>query len=311
MMLKRLMSPEILVVIFMAALSIWPTSQPTVLAQSAQGLPTMVAGLTPKGWEIFDRVKQFTPENLYKQINGRAELFQAYDMNTMTFASFTNSADKGQFIDLSLYDMGTPTNAFGVFSAERSQGEASLELGRLGYRSDANYYIWKGQYYIKVIASDPAAELKRIGLDLARRATASLLDSGEQVWGLNALPEKDRVPDSEIYYKVDALGLDFMHNTYTARYRRGDSVVTAFLSQRESPAIIRESVELYVRHAQRYGEGVEHLKVGGVKLVSCDMGGSYDVIFQMGRLMGGVFSVEDRDLALKTAIDFWTQLRSD
>jgi hypothetical protein len=207
--------------------------------------------------------------------------------------------------------MGTPTNAFGVFSAERSQGEAPLELGRIGYRSDANYYIWKGQYYIKVIASDLTEELKRIGLDLAQRATASLLDSGELVWGLNALPEKDRVPDSETYYRVDALGLDFMHNTYTARYRRGNSVVTAFLSQRESPAIIRESVALYVSHAQRYGKGIEHLKVGNVKLVSCDMGGSYDVIFQKGRLMGGVFSVEDRDLALKTAVDFWKQLRPD
>jgi hypothetical protein len=265
----------------------------------------------PKGWEIFDRVKQFTPENLYEQINGRAEFFLAYNMVRMTFASFTNSADKGLFIDLSIYDMGTPTNAFGVFSAERSPGETPMELGRAGYQSDANCYIWKGQYYIKVIASDVTTGLKRMGMDLAQRATDFLLDSGEQVWGLNALPEKDRVPESETYFKVDAMGLDFMHDTYTARYRRGDSVVKAFLSQRESPESARDSVALYVRHAQRYGKGVENLKVDGVELVFCNMGGSYDVIFQKGRLMGGVFLVEDRNLALKTAIDFWKQLQTE
>ena len=310
-MLNRILCTGLLALIFMATLFIWPNSQPNVLAKSAQNLAEMVAGLTPKGWEIFDRVKQFTPENLYEQINGRAEFFLAYDMVRMTFASFTNSADKGQFIDLSIYDMGRPTNAFGVFSAERSPGETPLELGRAGYQSDANCYIWKGQYYIKVIASDVTTELKRMGMDLAQRATDFLLDSGEQVWGLNALPKKDRVPESETYFKVNAMGLDFMHDTYTARYRRGDSVVKAFLSQRESPESARDSVALYVRHAQRYGKGVENLKVDGVELVSCNMGGSYDVIFQKGRLMGGVFLVEDRSLAIQAAIGFWKQLQTD
>jgi hypothetical protein len=311
MIMKRLPSTGLLAFIFMATLLIWPKAQSNVLAQPAQSLPTMVAGLTPKGWEIFDRVKQFTPENLYEQINGRAEFFLAYDMVKMTFASFTNSADEGQFIDLSIYDMGTPTNAFGVFSAERSPGETPLELGRVGYRSDANCYIWKGRYYIKVIASEVTAELKRIGMGLAQRATDSLLDSGEHVWGLNALPEEDRVPESVIYFKVDAMGLDFMHNTYTARYRKGDSVVTAFLSRRESPTSASDTVARYARYAQRYGKGVEHLKVDGVKLVSCDMGGNYDVIFHKGRQMGGVFSIEDRNLALRIAIGFWKQLQPD
>jgi hypothetical protein len=107
------------------------------------------------------------------------------------------------------------------------------------------------------------------------------------------------------------MGLDFMHDTYTARYRRGDSVVKAFLSQRESPESARDSVALYVRHAQRYGKGVENLKVDGVELVFCNMGGSYDVIFQKGRLMGGVFLVEDRSLAIQAAIGFWKQLQTE
>jgi len=274
-----------------------------------QGLSGVIAGLTPKGWEIFDKVKQFTPESLYEQIDGRAEFFLAYDVIGMTFASFINSADTGKFIDLSVYDMGTPTNAFGVFSAERLQGEPPLDLGRAGYRSYTNYYIWKGQYYIKIIASHTTGEFLRIGMDLAQKMTDFLPDSGEPVWGLTALPQADLVPGSVQYFKVDAMGLDFMRNTFTARYRKGASIVTAFLSRRDSTESARATLDQYAEYAKQYGKGVAHLTSDDVKLISCDMGGSYDVVFQKGRQVGGVLSVESRSLAVRMATDLWRQLR--
>jgi hypothetical protein len=269
----------------------------------------MVSDSTPKGWQIFDEVKQFTPENLYEQINGRASFFIAYDMIRMTYVSFVNSDKTSQFINLSIYNMGTPTNAFGVFSAERSQGESPLELGRAGYRSDANYFIWKGQYYIRIISSEATNEFQRIGMDLARKVTDFLLDSGEQVWGLTALPLTDRMPESVQYFKVDAMGLDFMRNTYTATYRKGNTLVTAFLSQQDSAESAQTKVVRYAAYANKYGKGIDRLKAGEVELVSCDMGGSYDVVYQKGRLIGGVSYVEDRGLAIRVALEMWEKLR--
>ena len=63
---------------------------------ASQSLPVMAAGSAPKGWRIFDEVKQFTPENLYEQINGRASFFLAYDMVRMTTVSFVNSDESRQ-----------------------------------------------------------------------------------------------------------------------------------------------------------------------------------------------------------------------
>jgi hypothetical protein len=84
----------------------------------------------------------------------RAELFVSYDLDNMTFASYMNTSKGNQFIDLSIYDMGNPTNAYGVFAAERSTGKPAIYFGRAGYSSDANYFIWKGRYDIRIIASD-------------------------------------------------------------------------------------------------------------------------------------------------------------
>ena len=206
--LERILRLRLLALTVVAVMSIGTNGQ--IIA--SQSLPVMVAGSTPKGWQIFDEVKQFTPENLYEQINGRAAFFLAYDMIRMTYVSFVNSEKASQFINLSIYNMATPTNAFGVFSAERSQGDSPLDLGRASYRTDANYFAWKGQYYIQIISSEATDEFQRIGMDLARKVTDFLLDSGEQVWGLTALPLTDRMPESVQYFKVDAMGLDFMRN---------------------------------------------------------------------------------------------------
>jgi len=284
------------------------TIPPGDLAASPQSLAMMVASLAPEGWEIYDKVMQFTAENLYEQIDGRAEYYIAYDVIGLTFASFDKSTDNGLSLNLSIYDMGTPTNAFGVFSGERSIGAPRLELGRDAYRSGANYYIWKGQYYVQIIAIDTVNILKQVGLDIAEKLTNVLQDSGEPVWGLNALPQVDRVPESAQYFLVNAMGLDFMRNTYMAQYTKGDVVVTAFLSQRESREIAGVTVAQYVEYANKYGEGVKSLTVNGVELVSCDMNGNYDVVFQKGNLMGGVSMVEEQSLAIQAAIDLWRQL---
>jgi hypothetical protein len=304
---KRIMSLRFLALMVVAVMSIGSNRQ----LVASQSLPEIVAGLTPKGWQIFDEVKQFTPENLYEQIDGRASFFLAYDMIRMTYVSFTPSDEIAKFINLSIYDMGTPTDAFGVFSAERSQGESTLNLGRAGYRSDANHFIWKGQYYIRIISSEATDEFQRIGMDLARKVTNCLMESGEQVWGLAALPLTDRMPESVQYFKVDAMGLDFMRNTYTAAYRKGNTLVTAFLSQQDSAESARATVVQYAKYAKRYGKGIERLRTREVELVSCDMEGSYDVVFYKGRLVGGVSSVEDRGLAIRVAIEMWQQLRLD
>ncbi|MFH1741027.1 MAG: DUF6599 family protein [bacterium] len=287
-----------------------PDNEGTVVTPSPS-FSVKVADLTPEGWEIFDEIQIFTPENLYEHIDGRAEFYLAYDVVEMMFVSLEKTADDGCFINLSIYDMGTPTNAFGVFSGERTKGAPPLDLGRDAYRSDANYYIWKGQYYIQIVASDDTDELRRIGMDMGRKVADSFEDSGEPVWGLDALPKIDRVPNTVQYFVVDAMGLDFMRNTYTAEYAKSGTLVTAFLSQLDSPGSAENTVGKYLEHANRYGAGVKSLILDSVELTLCDMGGNYDVVFRKGCLVGGVAMVEDQDLAVRAAIDLWKELSSE
>jgi len=281
-----------------------PRSEPVNLSE-------LLAGLAPEGWAIYDQVGQFTADNLYERINGRAELYLAYDVISLTTATFEDETDIGRFVELSVYDMGNPTNAFGIFSVERFQGDLPLDLGRLSYLSDSNAYIWKGKHYITIVVSESTEEFKQISLDLASKVTAALIDSGEQVWGLSALPQDHLITDSVQYFKVDALGLDFMQNTYMAEYLKGETTIKAFLSQQDSPEVALDMVERYAEYCQEYGQGYTRTIKKGAEFVLCDMGGIFDVIFQKGRIVCGVISANNRVGAMENAYDLWIHLRLD
>ncbi len=292
-------------IFFMTCSSTPPDVTKGDLTSETQFFSDKIAELTPDGWEVYDRVKIFTAENLYEHINGRAELYLAYDVKSLTTATFEKKSDIGKFIELSIFDMDTTTSAFGIFSVERGLDEAALDFGRESYRSGSSIFIWKGKFYTTIVTSN---KLLRLSLDLARKVTALLTDSGEPVWGLSALPQKNRVPDSVKYFKVDALGLDFMRNTYTAKYRKNDVEIMVFLSHQNSSDSARDSVVRYAEYAAQYGRGSLNLKKDGIEFVLCDMDGSFDVIFQKGRLVGGVQSVISRSTALEAAAELWAQI---
>jgi len=306
---KILIALVLLVLVVMSGYKVIRQTTPkSEYAATPDRLTKIVSSLTPEHWSIYDKIMYFTAENLYEQINGRAEYYIAYDVKGMTFASFEKDTDSDLSINLSIYDMGTPINAFGVFSGERPLESQRLELSRESYRSGANYYIWHGQYYIQIIALDTLQELKDVGSELAERLTNLLHDSGEPVWGLTALPKANRVPQSIQYFVVDAMGLDFMRNTYTAKYYKGETVLSIFLSNKNSSESAQTTLNKFTAHAQQYGKAINFISKENIQLVACDMGDGYDVIFQKDSLIAGVTGVENESLAIQATIDLWKQL---
>lgn len=278
-----------------------PVASPSELAE-------VVTTLRPEGWRVHNDVMWYTAENLYELIDGRAEFYISYDVVGVCFASFEQSGESDIFIDVSIYDMGTATNAFGVFTAERSPEGRKLKLGWDSYRAGADYYIWKGRYYVQVITTDDSIEYRRITRDIAERLAGALGETEEVVWGLKALPIENLVPGSVRYYLVDAMGLDFMKNTYMASYRRPEAEVVVFLSRCDSVESAESAVTEFIEHMNFYGKGMKQLTVEGIEMAACDMGGVHDIVFRKGRLVGGVTGIEDQKVGIEAAVELWRQV---
>jgi len=269
-----------------------------VPAPSRAGL---LEGLAPAGWKTLGDVQEFTAANLYEKINGRAEQYLDYKFVRLTCVSLVSKQDDRKGIDVYVYDMGRPAHAFGVFSGERTEGLPAVALGRDGYQAEASYFFWKGHYYVQVLASDKGRDLAQAGLAVAGALEKRLADDGEPLWGLKALPAKDRLPGTVQYFVADAMSLDFMQDTYLASYNKEGVKVTAFLARRPSPEAAAQTLASYEAHLNKFGKVVEKESNGTDTLVAADMGGAFDVVFRKGRLIGGVSMVASRTLAEKTA----------
>lgn len=272
------------------------------LTENAGSFAGFIGGVAPEGWALAESVLMFTADNLYERIDGRAELYHSYDVVSLTTATFDRDGDIGDFIELSVYDMGNPANGFGIFSVERYPGEQALDLGRLSYRSDANVYVWKGRFYVVVVTSNLTEELGGLSREIARKVTSALPDSGEPVWGLSAFPEENLIRDSIQYYNTDALGLDFMAKTFTAKYSHGEGEITALLSRKDSEEDAAEILKLFAGYGEKYGRGFEELAVNGTPAVLCDLKGTFDLVFHKGRFVGGIISANNPGTALTFAL---------
>ena len=277
---------------------------------SSVNLSTYMQVITPEGWQLSDKPDYFTAENLYEQINGRAEFYLAYNVVGMTMAIYEIEPNEEPFFECSVYDMGTPLNAYGAFSGERSQDAEVLGLGRQAYRSGASFFIRQGQYYCRIVSSDDNVELVDLGLQLAEKFVDVLPDHGQPIPGLNALPKKNRIPHSDNYFLVDALGLDLMVHTFTAKYDYQGSKVTQFVSMQESKADAIDALNQYEEYAKRYGESVSIHRSDKASFLVCDMKGYYDVVFQKQSSLAGVTNCHDENLAITLAQELWNELTS-
>lgn len=268
----------------------------------------LLDGLAPEGWQPMGSAEQFTSETLYEKINGRAEQYLAYNVAGLTCVSLTDGSDESRFIDIFVYDMGHPPQAFGIYSVERSEGQPAVDLGRDGYRVESSIFFWKGRYYAQVLASELGPELQQTAQGIARKLDARLQDTGEAVWGFSALPEKDRIPDTMQYFMKDALSLDFLKNTYTARYQKGDAEVTAFLSKQASPDAAEKTLAGYEAYLKAYGRVIENRQTEGSVQITGDMDGVFDVVFRKGHMVGGVTMAADRAIAEQAAADLLKNL---
>ena len=174
----------------------------------------------------------------------------------------------------------------------------------MAYWSEGGLFIWHGDYYLLIVLAEDTAELRKIGIESARSIITQLNDPGVDVPGLDALPQEGLKAASIRFFRVDAMGLHFLKNTYVADYQVGKTLLTTFYSRGESIEAMASQFNAYLDHVRKYGKIGDEINRGGTKYVLCDMGEGIDVIFLRDNLMGGVLSASHADTAVEHLMTF-------
>ena len=274
------------------------------------GDDALLEGIIPEGWSQTGSIEHFNVATLYNKIDGRSELYMAYNVKGLSWISMVQDDDQDNFLDVFVYDMSTTTGAFGIYSVEREPDQEKLKLGRECYKTGSNLYFWKGQHYGYINASREHQSNDAAALHAAQKILDRVGDDGGEIIGLDWLPSEGLNTDSIQYFMADAMSLDFMNKTFVGKYDFGQGAFKSFISKRDTSEDATNIYKSFNEYGGEYGDTVEKVTINDVEVGLTDWGGGfYDGVAVIGNSVIGVSNVEGKEAATVALENLIRQLK--
>ncbi len=256
--------------------------------------------LLPPGFELFSNREQYNAENLYEKINGKAPLYLQAGFVRLTTQRFRSGKDPALWFEVAVYDMGTPRNAFSVYSAQKRSGTSvvpSLEPFD-HYKTENGLYLRHGPWYVECVGSAVSTRLDEGMIAIARDLFSADAGKDDAVAELQLFPVKDLVPAGFKLILKNAFGSDMLAGTFIARYRLNGQLITAFICPQDSPELAQQVAEKYHQFLLESG-GVPEESVDAMQPV--DLYGLVEIVFAAGPYVAGIHEGESHAEALEIA----------
>jgi hypothetical protein len=261
-----------------------------------------LSSLVPAGFETASKIEVYNSENLYEKINGKAPFYIESGFEKLSTQRFVSRTDESLWMELFVYDMSTIRNAFSVYSVQRRAEAELFAPMRLAYKTGNALYFVHGRYYIELIGSSESGELLKAMAEVARKIRVSLaVDNDTEIAELVLFPRKDLVPESIKLYLANAFGFEKLTDTFTAKYRFGNQIVTAFLSKRADSKDAEAVAEDYQNFLIENGAVVKNAATEAIEAKVVDFYGTTEIIFTAGPFVAGIHEAEDQNAAEKVA----------
>ena len=194
--------------------------------------PDLPADLAP-----FGREETFDPAALTDKIDGKADLYLSTGFVKLTVRRFAKKSDAKSWIELSVYQMGDPADAFSVYSLQKRKDSKPLDIGSAGggvsaYRTADAVFFAAGPRYFEITSSAPGL------MDDMQTLAKSIVKAQPETAGLRVeslFPRESLDPSTISLHIKDVFSYSGLDRVYTAVYNDRGSRVTAFISRRKDP----------------------------------------------------------------------------
>ena len=241
----------------------------------------------PPELEQLGAPESFTPENLYRKIDGRAELYLTAGFVRLHCQRFALKDAPDQWFEWFVYDMGGALQAFSVFSTQRRAEGQPLDLTEFGYRTKNALYFVSGNNYIEAIASTANEPLINAMLSLAGGYVAAR-PAAAGLPGMDLLPKENLVPATCTLESSDAFGFDQFKDVFTAQYRLDGAEVMAFVTSCPSAAAAVALRDAYRSFLLANGGKEVASQTGGAPAKGIEIFGTIEMVFSEGNCVAGV-----------------------
>jgi hypothetical protein len=263
-----------------------------------------VSGFTPQA-----PIQSYGPENLSDKINGKAELYLQAGFKEMSCRSFALAAAGGAHVEVFLYDMGSPPNAFAVFSGQRRPGSPSLALTANAYATANALFFTQGRYYVEIVA-DRASEAIQNSLEAyAAAVLAKIPAEGETKDASAPFPKEGLARDTVRLCTADSFGCEGLNNMLTGEYSLKSGRATGFIATRETPEQAQAEAKRYLEFLAANGYQKVQAPGAAWDLSVFVLDNSFEIVFTQGRNLAGVHDASSLEAALELAGKLRTELK--
>ena len=171
-------------------------------------LPPVSCG---SGWRIEGKPIFYDRETLSDRIDGEAELYFPYGFDRMASARYAAEKSPGAGMDVEIYRMGSPLDAFGMYANYRQKEGRSLAVAAESNLSGSQLFLYQGRHFVHIQvtgsgAADPAA-LAECGKTVASR----LPGNRNRPPQLAVFDRPETVRGTERYLPQSLLGYEFLN----------------------------------------------------------------------------------------------------
>ncbi len=162
------------------------------------------------GWQIDGKPVKYDRDTLSERINGEAELYFPYGFDGMDAARYLFGKKAAEGVDVELYRLGSPLDAFGIYANYRQKEGRTLDIGTEANLSGAQIFFYQGRYFVHIQLTGTDSVDSNILSECARKVAALLPAERQRPPELKVLDRPEAVKGSERYLPESLLGYDFL-----------------------------------------------------------------------------------------------------
>ncbi|SPF32370.1 conserved hypothetical protein [Syntrophobacter sp. SbD1] len=241
----------------------------------------------------------FDPETLSDKIDGKAELYLSSGFVKLTTRRFAKKGNPGDWLELYIYDVGNPTNAFSVYSVQKRENSKPVDLGVSAYATEDALFFTNGPKYFEIIsASKDISEEMTL---LAKNLVEGEHQNRDQQTEISLFPPESLDKSSIALHMSDVFGFSALDHVYTASYLKGTEQITAFLSNRGSAEEATDLAAAYGRFLLENGgtEAGEVPDAPDSKIYK--VFDTYEVVLHRGNFLAGTHEADNVEAATEVA----------
>ena len=180
----------------------WVALGAMTVASETSASPENLVGLLPaeiQGFKPGGRDGVYNFDNLFKLIDGGAEVYRALNVRTVVDRRYVKKGAPDIIVDV--FDMGSSQDAFGAYHHDMRE-EKEAKIGQESEYAGGTLHFWKDRYFVSVVALDETEDSTRAVLALGKAIAAAIPRKGAVPKLVEWLPSTGLI-SSQVHYFHD------------------------------------------------------------------------------------------------------------